>query len=169
MRGRLADVIAVPRPDRENQIGTNTLEAALLETGRMVLMCPPLPATAVGNGIAIAWNGSTESSRAVMAALPLLAQAAKVVVLSAASSVQAGLGGEALVEHLGWHGIKAEARPLDAKATEVGEALLSGAREAGADSLLMGAYGHSRRRELIMGGVTRHVIEHARMPILLVH
>ncbi len=169
VRGRLADVIAVPQPDQENNIGTNTLEAALLETGRMVMMCPPLPATTVGNGVAIAWNGSTESSRAVMAALPLLIKAEKVIVLSAASSVQAKLGGDDLVEHLGWHGIAAEVRPLDAKATAVGEALLTAAREVGADSLLMGAYGHSRRRELIMGGVTRHVIENAELPVIMVH
>ncbi len=169
VRGRLADLIAVAQPDRENQIGHNTLEAALLETGKMVLMCPPLPATSIGTSVAVAWNGSAEAARAVTSALSLLTAAKSVTVLSAAAGSPAGLGPDALIEHLGWHGISVTARELDAKGTEVGQALLATARDADADVLLMGGYGHSRRRELIMGGVTQHIIEHAEMPVILVH
>jgi len=169
VRGRLADLIAVAQPDRENQIGHNTLEAALLETGKMVLMCPPLPATTIGTSVAVAWNGSAEAARAVTSALSLLTQAKSVTVLSAAAGSPAGLGPDALIEHLGWHGINATARELDAKGTEVGQTLLATARDADADVLLMGGYGHSRRRELIMGGVTQHIIEAAEMPVILVH
>src|SRR3546814_15009312 len=74
-RGRLADVIAVARPDRDQNLGLNTLQAALLESGKLVLMCPAQPVASVGARVAIAWNGSREAAKAVTAALPILCKA----------------------------------------------------------------------------------------------
>lgn len=168
--GRLADVVAVAQPDHSRNLGLNTLEAALMETGRPVLLCPPAPlAGPLGVHVAVAWNGSTEAARALAAALPVLAAAEKVSLLSVATGAKETLAPAAVMDYLSDHGIAAEAESRTARASEVGQALLLAAREAGADLLLMGAYGQSRGRELIMGGVTQHVVDHADLPVLLCH
>ena len=77
------------------------------------------------------------------------------------------LGPEALRDHLASHGVAAEIKAFDAKPTAVAQGLLAAAKDAGADVLLMGAYGHDRRRELVMGGVTKHITDHADLPVLL--
>jgi nucleotide-binding universal stress UspA family protein len=169
IRGRLADVIAVAQPDRDLNLGFNTLEAALLETGKLVLLCPRTQVDHVGQHVAIAWNGSAEAARAVAAALPILLAADQVTVLSAATGARSELTPEDLQAYLSSHEVRARLETFDAAATEVGQGLLKTARDAGADVLLLGAYGHSRRRSLVMGGVTQHVIDHARLPVLLIH
>jgi len=167
IRGRLADVIAVAQPDHKRNIGFNTLEAALLETGRLVLLCPPQPVGSIGRHVAIAWNGSVEAACAVAAALPILAAADSVSVLSAQTGAAIDPGPEALCDHLACHGIDARITAFDARPHAVGQGLLRAAKDAGADVLVMGAYGHNRRRELVMGGVTQHVADHADLPVLL--
>jgi nucleotide-binding universal stress UspA family protein len=181
VHGRLADLIAVAQPDRERNLGLNTLEAALLETGKLVLLCPPQPPQpagpaqeigavgAVGGHIAVAWNGSSEAARAVTIGLPVLAAAERVTIVALSDGVQKPLGPEALEDYLASHGIAAGVETEKTKATAVGGALLKIARGCAADLLLMGAYGQSRRRELIMGGVTQHIIDHADLPVLLTH
>ena len=172
VHGRLADLIAVARPDRERNLGLNTLEAALLETGKPVLLCPPRPVAAaetVGRHVAVAWNGSCEAARAVTIGLPVLAAAESVTIVALADGAQKPLGPEALKDYLASHGIAAGIETEKSKATAVGGALLKIAHASGADLLLMGAYGQSRRRELIMGGVTQHIVEHADLPVLLTH
>ena len=166
-RGRLADIVAVAKPDRERNIGRNTLEAALLNTGSLVLMCPSSRPGPIGEHVAIAWNGSREGARAVTLALDLLAAAAKVTVVTVSESA-ADLTGSDLVDYLADHGIKAEQSEITGRGG-VGKALLAAARDAGADTLLMGAYGSSRGRELVFGGVTQHVVDKTEMPVLLSH
>jgi nucleotide-binding universal stress UspA family protein len=167
VRGRLADVIAVAQPDHRLGIGFNTLEAALLETGRLVLLCPPLPVSDIGRHVAIAWSGTAEAASVIGAAMAILIAADRVSVLTAVTGAPFELGPEALRDHLASHGIGAEIRTFDAKPTAVAQGLLAAAKDAGADVLLMGAYGHSRRRELVMGGVTKFITDHADLPVLL--
>lgn len=175
VHGRLADLIAVAQPDRERNLGLNTLEAALLETGKPVLLCPPQlvepgqPVETCGSHIAVAWNGSSEAARAVTIGLPLLAAAESVTILALSDGAQKPLGPEALKAYLAGHGIAAGVETQKSKAKAVGGALLKIARGSGADLLLMGAFGQSRRRELVMGGVTQHIIDHADLPVLLTH
>jgi nucleotide-binding universal stress UspA family protein len=169
IRGRLADIIAVAQPDRDLNLGFNTLEAALLETGKLVLLCPRAQVDRIGQHVAIGWNGSAEAARAVAAALPILLAADRVTVLSAMTGGRIDLTPEDLQAHLSSHDVRAKLETFDAGATEVGQGLLKAAQDAGADVLLLGAYGHSRRRSLVMGGVTQHVIDHARLPVLLIH
>ena len=168
VRGRLADLIAVAKPDRAQNLGLNTLEAALLESGKLVLMCPPGPVESVGARIAVAWNGSAEASRAVTVALPLLKKAESVTILSGEGASLA-VSAEEAQAYLAVHDIACELRKFSAAPTAVGQALLAGAKQASADCLLMGAYGQSRQRELVMGGVTQYVVDHADMPIFLMH
>ena len=167
--GRLADVTAVAQPDSQQNVGLNTLEAALLETGRLVLMCPPKPPGDIGAHVALGWNGSSEMSRAITAALPILESADAVTLLSASEGKTGPLSPEDGQAYLTSHGIACGIQTLTARATETGQALLAGAKEAGADVLLIGAYGQSRRRELVLGGVTQHIIDHADLPVLLMH
>jgi len=169
VHGRLADVIAVARPEIGGG-GHQTLESALLETGQLVLMCPPKPVTSIGRHVCVGWNGSAEAARAVAAGMALLAKAEKVTILSAPESMEDKLTVADLIAHLGWHDITAEVTTINASGgNEVGNMLLAETGRAGGDVLLIGGYGHSRRRELIMGGVTRYIIEHADIPVLMVH
>jgi nucleotide-binding universal stress UspA family protein len=166
-RGRLADIVTVAKPDRESNIGRNTLEAALVNTGSLVLMCPPAKPGTIGEHVAIAWNGAREAARAVSLAHELLRKAEKVTVLTVAEAKNE-LTGQDLVAYLADHGIEATHVEISGK-DGVGKALLAGAKAAGADTLLMGAYGTSRGRELVFGGVTQHVVDNAEMPVLLCH
>ncbi len=169
LRGRLTDLICVPKPDKETRLGVNTLESALLETGKLVLMAPALPAPHVGQHLAIAWSGSAESARAVSLAMPLLNTAKKVTVLEADTGEPVALAAAELVDHLRWHNIEPEVIGFKTSGNDVGGPLLDHASQAGADTLLMGAFGHNRHREFVLGGVTQHVIANARLPIIFAH
>jgi len=167
-RGRLASVVAVARPDREANLGFNTLESALLETGRPVLLCPPAPAKSVGRHVAIAWNGSTEVCRAIAVGMPMIAKAERVSILSEEGGEEKGLSAADLQAYLKEYGIEATPVALSAGG-RIGQRLLASAQAAGADLLLMGAYGRSRGREMILGGATQSIVEDAELPVLLTH
>jgi nucleotide-binding universal stress UspA family protein len=168
LRGRLADVVAVAKPDRDRAIGRNTLEAALVNTGSLVMMCPEnAPPKLIGEKIAIAWNGSREAARAMALAIPLLTTAKKVSVMTVAGE-KLELTGAHVLSYLSDHDLDAE--HLEIKAGHnIGESLVDGAGTCGADCLLMGAYGSSRGRELVLGGATQHVVDHASIPVLMAH
>lgn len=168
VRGRLADLIAVARPDRDMNLGLNTLTAALLESGKLVLMCPPGPAQSVGARVAIAWNGSGEAARAMTAALPILRKADAVTIL-ASTDRELPVSAEDACRYLESHGVACSVHGFKRGSESVPALLLSTAGKAGADCLLMGAYGHSRELQIIMGGVTQHVVDHSDLPILFVH
>ena len=167
-RGRLADVVVVARPDRDRAIGRNTLEAALVNTGSLVMMCPPVaPPKRIGEHVAIAWNGSREAARALALALPILAKAKTISVLSVAGE-HLELTGAHVLSYLSDHDLKAQHLEVAAGGS-IGKTLIDGAGLAGADCLVMGAYGSSRGRELVFGGATQYVVDHADMPVLMAH
>ncbi|MGF1593341.1 MAG: universal stress protein [Kiloniellaceae bacterium] len=168
LRGRLADLIAVPKPDRDQNLGLNTLQAALMESGKLVLMCPPKPAGELGAKVAIAWNGSAEAARAMTAALPIL-KAADAVILLASSDRKLPVSAEEAKIYLETHGATCTVQGFERGNQSVPKLLVDSAKKAGADCLLMGAYGKSRQREMILGGVTQYMVDHADMPILLMH
>ena len=165
--GRLTDllVMARPLPDRDTP-SIMTLNAALMESGRPVLLAPPQQPSAVGRKIAVFWNGSAEASRAVLAAMPFLKRASGIIILSAREE-EAAIPSE-LAGYLAWHGVQANVHSFVA-GNQVGPTLLAEAKAAGADLIVMGAYTHSRLRQLILGGVTRQVLHEATMAVLLCH
>jgi nucleotide-binding universal stress UspA family protein len=166
--GRIADLIVLPRPTADLDVGIRlSLEAALMETGRPLLLVPPKAPAKIGGNIAIAWNGSTEAARAVDEAKPFLANARKVTILTAAEK-NLNIDPEGLQSFLAWHGVKAAIEKVRVRG-DVGKALVSTAVRVGADMLVMGAYSHSRVREMILGGVTRHVISEVPMTALMAH
>jgi nucleotide-binding universal stress UspA family protein len=166
--GRLADLVVVGRPTAQAEAPSRmTFNAALFETGRPVLVAPLQTVQSIGRTIAIAWSGSAEASRAVAAALPFIERADASVILSIASDDTAGTAGTELADYLAWHGLAAGCHTVSGEGVAVGEALLKAC--AGVDLLVMGAYTHSRLRQLILGGTTRHVLEQAAIPLLMAH
>ncbi|MDP6603541.1 MAG: universal stress protein [Rhodospirillales bacterium] len=167
-RGRLADLIVVARPTAEHEIPpTMTLNAALFETGRPVLVAPPIPAFGMGRKIAISWNGSAECARAIGGAMPLIVRADSVVVITAESDRTSASMAPELAKYLAWQGVSAIAEAVVPGGRSIGEALLQACRDDAVDLLVMGAYTNSRLRQLILGGVTKHVLAEAELPVLM--
>ncbi|HXV22745.1 MAG TPA: universal stress protein [Alphaproteobacteria bacterium] len=168
--GRLHDLIVLARSDRKAGAPASvTLESVLLQSGRPVLVAPSAAAPSIGRKIVIAWNGKPQAARALGASLPFLAKADSVTVLTAVESHTVGRPGE-VVRYLAWHGVRADS--IEAPATgpgKVGQILLDQVGQAGADLLVMGAYGHSRLKEMILGGATHEVLGHAVLPVLMAH
>jgi nucleotide-binding universal stress UspA family protein len=167
--GRLADLICVAKPDVDRNLGFNTLKAALFNTGRPVMMCPPAdePPEILCARVAIGWNGSTEASRAVALTIDVIEKAEAVTILSSGSEVHSATA-EDLADYLGARGIDARVERFEAK-KRLGRELLDRSRLAGADTLIMGAYSQSHERETVFGGNTQYVVDHANMPVILVH
>lgn len=167
--GRVSDLIVLARPASDTDVGARlTLEAALMDTGRPLVVVPPKSPARIGGNIAIAWNSSAEAARAVGAALPLLVKAKKVTILTANEPGTEDADPEALKKSLAWHGINAKVEVVRARG-DIGKALMSAAERVGANLLVMGAYSHSRVREMVLGGVTRHVLSDSDIPVFMVH
>lgn len=170
LRGRLADLIVLPRPTVDSSVSaTMTLNAALTETGRAVLVVPEGDLEPVGGRVAISWNGSAEAARAVAAALPLIETADRVLILTIDGDEAPAHVASELSDYLMRHGVSAEMEVSPVTDRQVGETVLNKCTEWNADLLIMGAYTHSRLRQLIMGGVTRHVLAEAKLPVIMVH
>ncbi len=167
--GRLTDLVVAARPTEQSDASlAMTINAAIFETGRPVLLAPPNAPQSVAKKIAISWNGSAEASRAVAAAMPLIVRAQSVVIMTAENDkTSSGVAAE-LAGYLAWHGVSAESRNLPG-GSQVGQVLLEDCKAVGADLLVMGAYTHSRMRQLILGGVTKHVLASADLPVLMAH
>ena len=167
--GRLSDIVILARPLPNRDLPSPvTVNAAILDTGRPLLLAPPPPVAHVGESVAVFWNGSPQAARAVYFSLPFLKRAKRVSVL-AAREEESPTPGQGLVEYLAKHEVEAGFREFTAggQGTEVGRGLLAEAEKEGADLVVMGAFTHSRLRQLILGGVTRHVVSAAKLPVLL--
>jgi nucleotide-binding universal stress UspA family protein len=167
--GRLRDLVVIadaPVTSRLVPAGAGTL----LLGGRPVLLAGSGTPRTIGRHIAIAWKDTPEAARAVWAAMPLLAGAEKVTVLSVEEGIQGDQGGQAaLLEQLRWRRIHGEGATVSADGRPAPEALLGAAAKAKADLLVMGAYGHGSLREMIFGGFTRHMLKGRPLPVLMVH
>ena len=172
---RHVDLVILGQSDPELPgSGAGIAEAVLLGSGRPVLMVPYIGSgETIGRRVMVAWNASREAARAVNDALPLLADAASVIVLSI--NPARGAAGEGdlpaadIALHLARHGVKAEAAQLTAEEVTVGDLILSRAADLGADLIVMGGYGHSRAREYAFGGATRTLLRNMTVPVLLSH
>lgn len=163
-RGRCADLILFAQ---SGDVPPNVmrLETALFETGQPILLAAPGIDAEALSSVAIAWNGSRQAARAIAAAMPLLWRARTATVLTIAGSNDV-TGPTApmitrLSDHLAWHGISAAVDVLHEDGRPTGELLADRAKEIGAGLLVMGGYGHSRFREMVLGGATRYVLETA--------
>jgi len=175
LTGRFHDLVVVEQSaPAEDEAGWDIPEHCVAVTGRPVLVVPSSGSFhTVGRHVLIAWNASREASLAVQHALPLLAQADRVTVLNgAAKEAYPSVTRRPpldIAAHLRRYVPAVEVVPFDAADAAVGPAILAASRELAADLVVMGAYGRSWFREWIMGGATRHVLRHARVPLLMAH
>jgi len=165
--GRAADLLVIGRPRDGDSL--DTIEGALLKSGRPVLIPTAAPLAALPETMAIAWKAAPEAARAVTAAMPFLAIAKQIQILTVAEE-QGASDEEAarLVTNLRRHGLQASARHLQPDPRGAADTLLTAAGEQAA-LVVMGAYGHSRLREWIFGGFTQHVLRGAEVPVLMMH
>ncbi|MYZ49548.1 universal stress protein [Propylenella binzhouense] len=166
---RVFDVTVVGRPGTSvTEPRMATLEAALFDSGRPILIAPPETPETIGRTIAIAWNRSPETARAVAFAKPVLRAADKVFVIATEGGSVPGPSGDALARYLRYNDIACELVEVG-RTPNVGEAILSEAARSGADLVVKGAYTQSRLRQIIFGGATRHLIYETTIPVLLAH
>jgi nucleotide-binding universal stress UspA family protein len=166
--GRLFDLIVIGREFGRSWLNWRVLaESALFESGRPVLLAPDAPALTCCENVVIAWNASTETARTVAFAMPLLARARSVTVLSVEGWGVPGPDGQECATYLARAGIAATARTIPRGGRSPAEAVLAECGRCGADLLVKGAYTQSRLRQLIFGGATRHIIAHAQLPVIL--
>jgi nucleotide-binding universal stress UspA family protein len=167
-QARLADLTVVPHPDAgEDVSSSDALHAVLFDSGRPVLISPQTAPATIGTRICMGWNGTAESASAVFAALPWLQRAEAVRILSADGYQRRGPAAPDLAAYLALHDVHADIVMFQSVGNSVGAGLLAAARDFGCDLLAMGAYSHSRLRQLILGGVTRHVLERGNLPVMM--
>lgn len=170
MRGGAYDMVVVGRPARDQTtVAELSAEAALFRTGRPVLIAPPQPPKSIGEAVVIGWNRSASSARSIAAALPLLLMSRSVTIVTVTTGAKTGPSPQDMAKYLSWHEVQAEVVEIPPDHRLVGEVLLEEAERVSADLLVMGAYSHSRLRELILGGVTRYVLQNADLPVLMAH
>ena len=168
--GRLFDLIVVGRPGREaDSPPVTTLETALFDTGRALLIAPPRVPASIGGHVVIAWNGSSETARTIALALPLLQKAERVTVVTVDTGVVTGPDGGGVVTYLDRNGIKAERDDVAAGSRGAGEAMLDETRKLGGDVMVKGGYTRSRLRQTIFGGPTSHILANAEIPVIMAH
>ncbi len=170
-RGRVADLIIMGQPAGEvGGPSMMALHASIFETARPVLMLPDVVPAKIGSTVVIAWNGTSEAARAVAGAMPLLEKASKVVALTIETEKSVNrIGPDELTGYLRTHGINAERVTVEQGTKPVGETILAYCKTVNADLLVTGAFTHSRLIQIILGGVTRHLIAAAHLPVLMDH
>lgn len=172
MRARFSDLTVLTRPYGEDIPGEAeaVVEAALFEGGCPVLVLPgtDLPADPPGK-VLVAWNQSLEALAAVRRALPLLqaAGSVEITIIDPRRNTDGSEPGAPLTQMLTRHGVHADIAVLARTAGTISEELNRRATEIGADLVVMGAYGHSRFRQAILGGATRNMLEKARVPVFM--
>jgi nucleotide-binding universal stress UspA family protein len=169
--GRVFDLIVLSRPDATSLgLHRRALESGLFESGRPILLSPASPPKQIATNVLIAWNGSTEQTRAIAFAMPLLQQAERVKVLTIPGGAGVpGPSGEQLTRSLQRNGIPATPLTVELDGRSTGETILAAAASEDCDLLIKGAYTQSRLRQLIFGGATRHILANATLPVFLAH
>lgn len=156
---------------REPAFSVDRLTSVLMHSGRPLLIAPPKPVNVLGRNVAIAWKAGPEAARALTAAMPILCRASSVSILLVSENAAADDAdrntAERLAKLLGRHGISAQVRMNNSPSGSCSHALQQMAHNDDADLLVMGAYGHSRLRQFVFGGVTRDILADCSLPVLL--
>jgi nucleotide-binding universal stress UspA family protein len=172
---RCSDLLVVRQPSSPGYLLAESLvSTVLMALGRPLLIVPYIGARpTLGDNVLVAWDGGREAARALADALPFLERARRVTVISVAP--EGTVDGDAwpaearLGAWLRAHGIKADLARYAVSDVPIGAWLLSRAADIGSDLIVMGGYGHPRMRQLILGGVTRTMLESVTVPVLMSH
>lgn len=158
------------KDSRDSRAPADLVEQVVINSGRPALVVPYAGTfTDVGSSVLIAWNGGRESARAANDAIPLMVDAKHVTVMAMNPQGAKPLDGSGLCDHLSCHGITAERELLEVKDIGVADYVLSHCADMGADLLVMGAFGHYGFPHMLRGGVTRDLLTHMTVPVLLSH
>jgi nucleotide-binding universal stress UspA family protein len=176
LHARYSDLCVVGQTDPDGDAPADDIDVpghVVLFSGRPVLIVPYVGKFSnIGKRVLVAWNGSREAARAVNDALPFLEGASQVTVLAVnpkeTRDPLGDLPGADISLHFARHGVKVEAAQIIADDVQVGDMLLSRISDGGYDLVVMGAYGRSRLRELVMGA-SRHILHHMTVPIFMAH
>lgn len=168
--GRVFDLIVVGQPGAKGGgARMAVLESALFESGRPILIAPPVAPQRLDETVVIAWNGSSETARTIALAMPVLSKARRVHVLAVAGTGVPGPTVDQVRGHLARHGVASEGRAIAPGHRTPGEAILAEAAALGCDLLIKGAYTQSRLRQMIFGGMTSQILADAKMPVFMAH
>jgi nucleotide-binding universal stress UspA family protein len=168
MIGRAYDMIVLPQPGALPKMPESVFETALFDSGRPVLVVPPRFAGMVGKKILFAWNGSTESARAISLAMPMLSRAESIDVMSVdgANGMVPGPSSAEIAAGLADYGLNVTHQHVKPGNRSAGQTIVDTAIAIGADMIVKGAYTQSRLRQMIFGGMTRHLILNSSLPVL---
>ncbi len=175
LSARYVDLVIVGQPEKDvpEILELTYADSVALESGRPVLVVPFIGVGQLNiDRVLIAWNGSRESVRAVNDALPLLKRAKDVFVVAVNLPKElqdSDVPGADISLHLSRHGVNVQSESINGADISVGDVLLSRCADKSVDLIVMGAYGHSRFRELVLGGTTRHLLDHMTVPVLFSH
>lgn len=155
---------------RDEELASDIITSVLVRSGRPLLLAPEKPVDIIGRKVAIAWKATAEAARALTAAAPILSKAGSIAILSVSETGDDTdrLSAEYLAHQLAWQGVKPDVRMCHAPQVSTSQALLDMAYDSDADLLVMGAYGHSRVKEFIFGGVTSDLLKASALPLLMV-
>ncbi len=173
--GRSADLVVAmpPDPAAVSWVETDFAERVVMGAGRPVLLLPRGSRDFSFGEAIVGWNGSREAARAAFDAVPLLKASTATRIVSVDPAADPARRGEVpgadLAEALARHRIRAIAEPYHTGGLEAGRALLQHGKDIAASLIVIGAYGHSRLREMILGGATRELIAHLDRPVLMSH
>lgn len=167
-RSRYHDLVVMARVA---ELSSERLHNVVMQSGRPVLIAPTKPTSEIGERVMIAWKDGPEAARAVAAALPILAHATHVTIVSVSESgFDDGKGAaECLAKYLRWHGIETQVEISKSPSISISKKLEEIAFGLDADLLVMGAYGHGRMREFVFGGVTSDLLGACALPVLMTH
>ena len=167
INGPLADLIVVSRPGNAGGVADMFMKAALLETGRPVLILPQSGRRKIGRHVCIGWNQSAGVARTVSSSIALLTEAETVTIVACGPEDRVGPKSTQLTNYLKHYGIRAER--VVTRGRDIEAELIGACKDAGADLLLTGAYSKSRWREKVFGGTTEFLIRKAKLPVLMQH
>ena len=166
-RGRRADFVVIARPTEADDAPTrHAFQAALFRTERPVLVVPAGKSAPFGRRVAIAWRDDIRTAKALIPALRLLGDAEQVHLLA---GVREGTAPPMVPAVLSDHGVSATLHILPIDQPPFGRAVLEKLHQLGADLLVMGAYAHTPLHRIVFGGVTRYMLDHADVPVLMRH
>jgi len=165
---RVFDITILGRPTATGHgARMTTLEAALFESGRPILITPPEAGAEIGRNVVVSWNQSTEAASTLVAAMPVLARADTVSILKIDTAIVPGPGPEEVQDYLALHNIRAHVVVKEAHGANPGAAIPDHATQLGADLLVKSAYTQSRLRQMIFGGATSHILSHTHLPVFM--
>lgn len=166
------DLAVVAQADPDETLPQDlTIEAALFDSGRPLLMVPYIQAKGIAlDRVMVCWDGSRNAARAIGDAMPLLTRAKQIDVVTVDQNEKRNeIRGAQIAEHLARHKLAVDVKSIVAPGSDAASVILSQAADSGTDLIVMGAYGHTRFREFVLGGATRAILSSMTVPVLMSH